>query len=75
MAAWIEVSPLTNPIQTRSTRVHVLCIIQLAVTSEDKPKKKEVTADSLLHAIEEAYPNSLTVDDMARWDPSFSKKV
>ena len=38
----------------------------LLVVSEDQPEKEEVTSDHLLNAIEEAYPNSLTVDDMAK---------
>lgn len=29
--------------------------------------KKEVTADDVLEIIEDSYPNSLTVDDMARY--------
>ena len=34
--------------------------------SEEKKKKEEVKSGNLLEAIEESYPNSLTVDDMAR---------
>ncbi len=47
-----------------------LCILHslfhFSVIPEEKAEKKEVTPDHLLTAIEEAYPNSLTVDDMAK---------
>jgi len=33
---------------------------------EEKPKKEEIKAEHLLNAIEEAYPNSLMVEDMAK---------
>ena len=38
----------------------------LALNGDAEEKKEEVKSGNLLEAIEESYPNSLTVDDMAR---------
>ena len=36
------------------------------MNSEEEQEKPQVTADTILEAIEEAYPNSVTIDDMSR---------
>jgi hypothetical protein len=38
-----------------------------ALDAEEEEKKAEVTTERVLEAIEEAYPNSLTIDDMSRY--------
>jgi hypothetical protein len=40
--------------------------VPVAVDADDEDKEAEVKAENVLSAIEESYPNSLTIDDMSR---------
>jgi len=47
--------------------IEYLLKAKLLSVPDEKAKKEELKSDHLLNAIEEAYPNSLTVDDMAKY--------